>query len=218
MSLIMKEMVLADRHEVTRLGLRTLLEKEPDFRIAGEAADGPQAVRLSQKLFPDVMILDLMLPVMSGLEVISKVKKVSRNTRVIMFSEHKDDAFVIESFRKGAKGYVLKDSAGEHLVKAIRETAAGRHYLSPCCSRPLEKYLELARSKVRDLYDTLTAREREVLPMAAEGKSSAEIGRLLSISSRTVETHRASMMHKLGLRNEVELVRYAMQKGLLPMK
>lgn len=219
MSLIIKEMVLADSHEVSRLGLRTLFEKEPDFRIVGEAADGLQAVSLAQKLLPDVMVLDSMLPVIGCSEVICKVKKVSPHTRTVIFSDRKDDAHVIESFRNGVVGYVLKDSAGEHLVKAVREIVAGRHYLSPpLCLRPVEAYLELAKTEAFDLYDTLTSREREVLQMAAEGKSSAEIGRLLSISPRTVETHRANMMHKLCLHNEAELVRYAMKKGFLPME
>lgn len=217
MSLIMKKMVIADSREVTRLGLRTLLKKEPDFLITGEAADGSQAVSLAQKLRPDVMVLDLMLSVLNGFDVTCKVRKVSPGTRIIIFSEHKDDTFVIKSFRKGAKGYVLKDSPAEHMVKAVRETAAGRHYLSPSlCSRPLEEYLELARTDAFDLYDTLTDRERETLYLAAEGKSSSEIGRLLSISPRTVETHRSNMMHKLGLRNEGELVRYALKRGILP--
>ncbi len=217
MSLVIKQIVLADSHEVTRLGLRTLMEKEPDFRIVGEAADGLQAVRLAQKLVPDVIVLDLMLPVLNGFEVICKIRKISPGTRFVIFSEHKNADFVIESFRRGAEGYVLKDSTGDHVMKAVREAAAGRRYISlPLCKRPLEAYLKVAQTEALDLYDTLTAREREVLHMAAEGKSSAEIGRLLMISPRTVETHRANMMHKLCLCNEAELVRYAMQKGLLP--
>ncbi len=217
MSQIIKEIILADSHEIVRLGIRALLEKEPDFHIAGEATDGMQAVRMAQELAPDVMVLDFMLPVQNGIEVACKVRKVSSGTGVVIFSEHKEDAFVIESIRKGAAGYVLKDSVGDQLVQAVREAAEGRHYLSPqLCMRPLEAYLELARSDAFDLYDTLTVREREVLHMAAEGKSSAEIGRLLSISRRTVETHRANMMHKLGLLNEMELIRYAMKRGILP--
>lgn len=217
MSLIIKELVLADSHEVTRLGLRTLLEKEPDFRIVGEASDGLQAVRLAQKLVPDVIILDLMLPILNGFEVISKIRKISSGTSFVIFSGHKCNDLVIESFRRGAEGYVLKDSTGDHLINAVREAAARRCYICPLLRElPLEAYLQLAQTDALDLYDTLTAREREVLYMTAEGKSSAGIGRLLLISPRTVETHRTNMMHKLCIGNKSELIRYAMKKGLLP--
>lgn len=136
---------------------------------------------------------------------------------MVILSVHKNDFYVSESLKKGAEAYVLKDTVGEHLVTAIRHSTAGRRFLSPPFSEQgIDKYLRASESNVSGLYDTLTTRERQIFQMAAEGKSSSEIGKILSISPRTVETHRAHMMRKLGLHNEAELIRYAMKKGILP--
>jgi DNA-binding NarL/FixJ family response regulator len=211
--------VLADDHEVVRLGLRTLLEKEPDFRIVGEAADGLEALNLVKQLNPNVLVLDLMMPGINGIEVTWQVKKHSPLTRVIILSMYSNEAYVVETLRKGAEGYVLKDSTGSDLVKAVREVVAGRRYLSPPFSeRAIDIYIQTTKTTALDLYETLTPREREVLHMAAQGYTNVEIANRLSISPRTVEVHRANMMNKLGLHNQAGLIRYAMQRGILPLE
>lgn len=216
MSLIMKEIVVADDHDVVRMGIRKLLEQEQDMRITGEAKDGLQAVKIAREVKPDVVVLDLMMPYMNGIEATGQIKKELPKTRVLVLSMHKDDFYVSESLKKGAEAYVLKDSVGEHLVTAIRNAAAGRRFLSPPFSEQrIEAYLKASASESGGFYNTLTTRERQIFQMAAEGRSSSEIGNLLSISPRTVETHRAHMMHKLCLHNEAELIRYAIKKGLL---
>ncbi len=211
--------VLVDDHEVFRLGLRTLLEKEPDFRIVGEAADGLEAVNLVKRLDPNVLVLDLMMPGINGIEVTWQVKKHSPLTHVIILSMYSNEAYVLEVLKKGAEGYVLKDSTGSDLVKAVREVTAGRRYLSPPFSeRAIDIYIQTTKTTALDLYETLTPREREVLHMVAQGYSNVEIADYLSISSRTVEIHRANMMDKLGLRNQTGLIRYAIQRGILPIE
>ena len=211
--------VLADDHHVVRQALRTLLESEPDFHILGEVGDGVEAVQLVERLQPDVVVLDLTMPSLNGLEVTRQVSQRSRQTRVVILSMHSNEAYVLEALRHGAAGYVLKASSVDDLIKAVREVAAGGHYLSPPLSeRGIEAYIQKADSATLDRYDTLTTREREVLHLAAEGHTNREIAERLSISPYTAMTHRANLMRKLGLRTQTDLIRYALQQGVLPME
>jgi DNA-binding NarL/FixJ family response regulator len=213
----MTTIILADDHRIVRQGLRALLDAEPDLSVVAEAADGRQAIDLVDRLRPDVLIVDLMMPVLSGLEVARRVSQRSVQTRVVLLSMYASEAYVLEALRSGATGYVLKDSGAEELVQAVREAVAGRYYLSPPLSqRALESYKQKAEATNLDPYETLTFREREVLHLAAEGHTSGEIGVQLSISSRTAEAHRTNAMRKLGLHNQTDLVRYALRRGILP--
>ncbi|MBI2875306.1 MAG: response regulator transcription factor [Candidatus Tectomicrobia bacterium] len=215
----MPTIVLVDDHPVVRQGLRALLEAEPGFRVIGEAGEGVEAVQLVERLQPDVLVLDLMIPGLNGLEVTRQVSRRSSRTRVVILSMHANEAYVLEALRNGALGYVLKDAGATELLRAVREVAAGRRYLSPPLSeRAIEIYVQKTDAAPLDLYETLTTREREVLQLAAEGYSATEIADRLSISSRTVETHRANLMRKLGLRTQTDLIRYALRRGILPME
>ena len=211
---------LADDHIVVRQGLRALLETEPDFRVIGEVGDGLEAVHLVERLQPDVLVLDLMLPGLSGLEVTRLVHRGSPQTRVLILSMYADEAYVLQALKNGAAGYVLKDSSAADLVQAVREVARGRRYLSPPLSeRAIERYAQKAETSTQeDSYEMLTTREREVLHLAAEGHTNAEIAARLGISPRTVETHRANLMHKLGIHTQTDLVRYALRRGIVPMQ
>jgi len=210
-------LVLADDHRVVRQGLRALLEAEPDFRVVGEAGDGLEVVRVIERLRPDVLVLDMMMPGLNGLEVTRQVKKRSPKTHVVVLSMHADESYVLEALKNGAAAYVVKDSSADELVKAVREAVAGRHYLSPPLSdSAIEAYAQSAVSATTDPYESLSTREREVLHLAAEGRTNAEIGKRLFISPRTVEIHRANMMRKLGLHNQTDVIRYALKRGMLP--
>jgi two-component system, NarL family, response regulator NreC len=210
--------VLADDHPVVRRGMQTLLEAEPDFAVIGEAGDGLECVRLVENLQPDVLILDLMMPGLSGLEALRIIRKRSPRTHVVVLSMHDANAFVTEALKNGATGYVLKGSDELNLVRAVREAAGGRRFLSPPVSdRAIDAYIEQARAAPLDPHETLTAREREVLQLTAEGKTGTEIASRLHISHRTVENHRASLMRKLLLKNQSELVRYALRRGLISL-
>lgn len=214
----MTTIVLADDHHVVRLGLRALLETEPDFRVVGEAGDGLEATRLVERLQPNMLVLDLMLPGLSGLEVTRLVRQQSPQTHVVILSMHADESYVLEALKNGAIGYVLKDSSAADLVHAVREGAAGRRYLSPPLSeRAIERYIQKGEAATQDIYETLTTREREVLHLAAEGHTIAAIAARLFISPRTVETHRANLMGKLGLRTQTDLIRYALRRGILDL-
>ncbi len=215
----MTSIFLADDHQVVRQGLRALLEAEPDFRLIGEAGDGLETAQLVEQLEPDVLIIDLMMPNLNGLEVTRQISQRSPRTHVVILSMHANEAYVLEALKNGAAGYVLKDSSAADLVKAVREVVAGRRYLSPPLSeRAIEAYLHKAQTAELDPYETLTTREREVLHLAVEGYSNAEIAAHLSISPRTAETHRANMMRKLDLRTQTDLIRYALRRGILPME
>ena len=211
--------ILADDHPVVRRGMQALLEAEPDFAVVGEAGDGLETVRLVERLQPDVLILDLMMPGLSGLEALPTIRQRSPRTRVVVLSMHSNNAFVATALKDGATGYVLKGSDEENLVRAVREAAAGRRFLSPPVTEiAIDAYIEQARAARLDPHETLTAREREVLQLAAEGKTGGEIAARLHISQRTVENHRANVMRKLGLKNQSELVRYAVRRGLIPLE
>jgi two-component system, NarL family, response regulator NreC len=211
--------VLADDHHLIRQGVRALLETEADFSVVGEASDGLQAAELVERLKPNILVVDFIMPGLNGMEVARRVKQCSTKTGVLLLSMYTNESYVLEAFRNGATGYVLKDSTAEDLVRAVRQVAAGQHYLSaPLSERAIESYVQNARGGKSDLYETLTAREREVLQLAAEGRSSREIAARLFISPRTAETHRANLMHKLGLHGQTDLIRYALKRGILPME
>jgi len=215
----MTTIVLADDHHVVRHGLRSLLEAEPDFSVVGETGDGLEAAQLVERLQPDVLVLDMMMPGLNGLEVTRQVGQRSRRTHVVILSMHANEAHVLEALRAGAAAYVLKESTYAELVHAVREAVAGRRYLSPPLSeRAIEAYMKKAESDALDPYEMLTAREREVLHLVVEGHTSAEIADRLFVSRRTVETHRANLMRKLGLSTHTDLIRYALQRGILPME
>ena len=210
--------VLADDHHLVRQGLRLVLEQEKNFKLIGEASDGLEAVRLAEKFRPNVLVSDLMLPRLHGLEVIRQVRKESPATKVIILSMHADEPYVMEALRNGANGYVLKDGTAADLVRAVHEVLAGRRFLSPALAeRALTGYLERPGESELDIYETLTNRERQVLQLAAEGHTSTEIGAKLFISPRTAETHRANLMRKLGLGSQTDLVRFAIRKKIIPM-
>ena len=212
--------LLADDHQIVREGFRALLEAEPDFEIVAETGDGLEAVRLAEHQKPHVLVVDLMMPGLNGLEVARQITQRLPRTHVVVLSMHANEAYVLEALKNGACAYVLKDASAAELVRAVREANVGHRYLSPPLSEPaIDNYIQRARnSDSLDLYDTLTNREREVLQLGAEGHTNAEIAGRLFISPRTVETHRANVMHKLGLRSQTELVRYALRRGILPME
>ncbi len=209
--------LLVDDHHVVRQGLRALLEAEPDLSVVGEAADGLEVAKLVERLKPNVLVLDLMMPSLNGLEVTRHVRQRFTETRVVMLSMYANEAYVLQALRNGADGYVVKDATATELVRAVREAAAGRRYLSPPLSeRAIEAYVEKTHTGTLDLHERLTTREREVLQLAAEGSSNPQIAARLVISPRTAETHRANLMRKLGLNTQTDLIRYAMQRGILP--
>ncbi len=209
---------LADDHQVVRQGLRVLLEAEPDFSVVGEAGDGLAAIRLVESLNPNILLLDLMMPGLNGQEVIGTVRKRQPRTRTIVLSMHSSEPYVLEALKNGAAGYVLKDASCADLIRAVREVTAGRRFLSPPLSeRAIDAYQEKARASVADAYDLLTRREREVLQLTAEGHTNNAIGTRLSISPRTVETHRTNVMHKLGLRSHTELIKYSIARRIIPL-
>lgn len=211
--------LLADDHPFIRRGLRTLLETEPTFSVIGEAQDGLQAVQLAESLQPSILIVDLMMPNLNGLEVLRQVSHRSPKTRMIVLSMQSAEPYVVEAFHAGAIGYILKDSAPEEVIDAIHQALINAKYLSPKLRDPLADVIaKPAESVKQDSYETLTDREREVLQMAAEGKTAPEIARQLSISHRTVELHRSRMMNKMGFHSQTELVRYAIKRGILPME
>lgn len=214
----MVDILLADDHHIVRQGLRALLQSEPRFRLVGEAGDGLEAVRMCGRLKPDVLITDVMMPGLNGLEVTRQVTRSLPKLKVIILSMYTNDAYILEAFKNGASGYVLKDSQASDLVKAVLEVVSGRRYLSPPLSESeLEEYVRRVESAPVDPYELLTAREREVLHLVAEGRTSSEIAGQLFISPRTVEGHRANVMRKLGLQNHTEIVRYALKRGILPL-
>jgi len=209
--------VLGDDHKIVLKGLRALLDGQPGFAVVGEAADGIKVTSLVESLKPDVLVVDLMMPGLSGFDVTRRVTKRVPRTRVVILSMYSSEAHVVEALRSGAMAYVLKDASAEDLVNAIREAAAGRRFLSaPFSNDLIDSYLN--RPNGVDSYETLTPGEREVLHLVAEGLTSSEIAGRLFISPRTAESHRANLMRKLGLRSRTDLVRFAFQRGIVPLE
>jgi DNA-binding NarL/FixJ family response regulator len=211
--------VLADDHPIVRHGLRALLEAEPDFTIVAEVEDGLKAIEVVERLRPNVLVLDLMMPGLNGLDVTLQTGQRSPNTQVIILSVYATEAYVLQALRNGAAAYVLKKSSPDELVKAIREVIAGRSFLSRALSaQAVETYRQKASELPAEPYDRLTPREREVFHLVAEGHTSAEIAMHLSISPRTVEMHRRNLMKKLNLSTQADLTRYALQRGILSLE
>jgi DNA-binding NarL/FixJ family response regulator len=209
--------LLADDHTLIRAGLRMVVVSQPDFTVVGEASDGREAVALAEQLKPNVVVMDIGMPSLNGIEACRQIHDSLLGTQVIMLSMHSDEGYVLRALKAGAKGYMLKDSAEADLASAIRAVTAGKSFFSPAVSKILlEDYMrKLKRTGAEDSFDLLSPREREVLQLVAEGKSSKEVANLLSLSVYTVETHRAKVMQKLNLHNIPELILYAVRKGVI---
>ena len=210
--------LLADDHRLLREGIRSLLEKAGDIEVVGEASDGGEAVAKAQALSPDVVLMDITMPGINGLEATRQIKSFKPNTKVLILSMHESNQYISQFLRSGASGYVLKDSAASELVGAIQAVFQGDAFLYPSIARKLlEEYMQKVQSgEESESYDGLTSREREILKMIAEGRSNKEIADTLSLSVRTVQAHRANLMAKLHMHDRTELVRYAIRKGLIP--
>ncbi|HMZ50839.1 response regulator transcription factor [Candidatus Sumerlaeota bacterium] len=214
-------LLVADDHTIVRQGLRKLLETEPGVEVVGEATDGRDAVTKAMDLMPDIVLMDLSMPGLHGLEATRQITKRLPKTRVLILSMHKNEAYVLQALQSGASGFVLKDSASEEVLTAIRSVSRGDSYLSPSISRVLiEDYLRLSTpgaGGAKSLYDTLTVREREIFQLLAEGLKNQEIAERLHVSVKTVETHRAHIMEKLNLNNIAELVKYSIEIGIVQL-
>ncbi len=209
--------LLADDHGVVRKGLRFLLENEPDLEVVGEAADGHEAVRLSAALEPNVVIMDIAMPRLNGIDAAAQIAHNRPQTAVIMLSMHSDEGYLVRALAAGAKGYLLKDSAEEDVVRAIHAVVLGRPFFSPEIAKALlEDYMRrLSQTGASDSYELLSDREKEVLHLLASGKTNKEVATLLELSTYTVETHRTRIMQKLNLHNTAELVLYAVRKKII---
>jgi two-component system response regulator NreC len=205
--------VICDDHSLFRSGLRRLLESEPGLAVVGEASDGDQAIAALREAAPDVLLLDLVLPGLSGIEVLPALRAAAPHTRVLVLSMQDDPAYVRQAFRAGADGYLLKEGAASDLVEAIRDVADGRRYLHPLLGARLAAAGAAADRRAET--DPLSGREHDVLRLLALGHTNQEIAKALFISIRTAETHRARIMHKLGLKSRAEIVRYALGSGAL---
>lgn len=207
--------IIADDHKIVRNGLRSLIEKELDIEVIAEADNGRNAVRISQELAPDVVIMDIAMPDLNGIEATRQIIAALPNTKVIALSMHADKRYVMEMLKAGASGYILKDNAYEELASAIRTVLGNRTYLSPQVAEiVIGDYVQLARTDNGSAFSLLSAREREVLQLLAEGNSTAQIADRLCISVKTVETYRQHLMEKLNIRSIAELTKYAIREGL----
>jgi DNA-binding NarL/FixJ family response regulator len=204
--------LLADDHAVVRQGFKMILAEQPDMEIAGEAANGREAVELAEKIKPDVVVMDVAMPELNGIEATRRLAASAPHTRVLALSMHKDSVYVREILRAGARGYLLKDSPAQDMLAAVRAVAGGEGYISPAVSSAV---LDDYRKHVTNPIDLLTSREREVLQMLAEGKTNKEIAAVLNLSVYTVEAHRGRIMEKLNVHSINELVRFAVRNGLI---
>jgi DNA-binding NarL/FixJ family response regulator len=213
----MTRILVADDHGIVRKGLRFILERQQDLEVAGEAADGREAVRLARELQPQVIVMDIAMPHLNGIDAATQILRHDPQARIIILSMYADEEFLVRALTAGVKGYLLKDSAELDLVRAVRAVASGKSFFSPAMAQTLaEDYVrQLQQRGLRDSYELLTEREREVLQLLAEGKSNKEAAGLLNISAYTVETHRMHLMQKLNLHNTAEIVLYAVRKKII---
>lgn len=216
---LMINVIIADDHNLVRQGIRALLEKSPDINIVGEASDGQQAVELCKKMNPDVLVVDIMMPRLNGIQAVQRLRDDSSTTRAVILSMYSDEAMIRQALMRGAKGYVLKQAVAEEIILAIHAAVRGETYLSPAVSSILIDSTIRGRplGESGDAFDQLSLREREVLQLLAEGHTNAEIATILILSEKTVEKHRAAIMDKLGIRNLAGLVRIAIRHGLVSL-
>jgi len=209
--------LLADDHSIVRRGMRSLLETDESVEVVAEAADGLEALRLCEEHHPDLLILDVAMPRLNGIDVAARTQKMQPAPKAIMLSMHLDESYVMRAINAGARGYLLKDATDEDLLPAIRAVAAGKSFFSPAVSGVLaEEYMQQLQERgLTDSYDLLTDREKEVLQALAEGRSNKEVAALLDVGLSTVETHRANLMQKLNLHSTAEIVLYAVRKRLI---
>jgi two-component system response regulator NreC len=209
--------LLADDHTVMRTGLRALLERQSNLEVAGEAENGRDAVSLASSLQPNVVVMDVGMPLLNGIEATKAILKQAPSTGIVILSMHSDESYVMRALHAGARAYLLKDSAASELLAAIDAVSRGKSFFSSAISRLLaEDYVRVLRQKgVVDSYDLLTTREREILQLLAEGKTNKEVASELNISPYTVETHRSHILEKLNLHNPAELILYAVRKGII---
>ncbi len=203
--------VLADDHVLVRQSLRSLLERE-QFQVVAEASDGQEVVRLSESLHPDIAVIDISMPILNGIEAVRELGRSCPKTKAILLTQHEEDQYIREALAAGVKGYVLKNQAASDLVHAIQQVSRGQFYLSPGVSRAV---VEAYRTKTDSPADPLTGRERQVLQLIAEGKSTKDAASLLGISVKTAESHRMRLMQKLDIHETASLVRYAVRRGLI---
>jgi two-component system, NarL family, response regulator NreC len=210
-------LLLGDDHTLVRHGLLKLLEERPEWEVVAEVGDGREAVRAAVALTPDVAIIDVAMPLLNGIDAAQQILRRVPATRILMLSMHADEAYVTRALQAGATGYLLKDSAGKELFKAVEAVAAGRPFFSPAIERlMLDDYVRrVAGSGAADRYETLSEREREVFQLIAEARSNKEVAVMLDISPATVETHRARILQKLDIHNVAELVLYAVRRGVI---
>lgn len=213
----MIRIVIADDHRIMRSGLRLLLEREPDLKVVGEASDGRESVEMAARLEPDVMVMDVAMPNLNGIEAARQIGARAAGVRIAILSMHSDESYVMRALSAGARAYLLKDSAEADLIAAIRAIHEGRSFFSPAISSMLkEDYIREMRARgAEDSYELLTPREREILQMIAEGKTNKEVANILGLSLYTVETHRTHILQKLGLHSVPELILYAVRKGII---
>jgi DNA-binding NarL/FixJ family response regulator len=209
--------VIAEDHTILREGLRSLLTSGSEFEVVGEAEDGREAIRCVEKFKPNLILTDLSMPRMNGMEAIREIKKQSPETKILVLTVHKTEEYILATLQAGADGYLLKDSTHAELLAAVRHVLSGKHYISPGISdKVLDGYLEGRKTlKTRTSWETLTQREREILKLIAEGYRNKEIAEELCISVKTVEKHRSNLMEKLNLHNVQALTAFAIEKGLV---
>jgi DNA-binding NarL/FixJ family response regulator len=209
--------LLADDHAIVRRGLRSLLESEPGITVVAEAGDGAEAVRLAAEHHPDVVVLDIAMPLLNGIDVAARLQSMERPPRVVILSMHTDESYILRALAAGAQAYLLKDATDEDLLPAIRTVATGKPFFSTKVSAVLvEDYVRQLKARgLSDTFELLTIREREVLQLLAEGRSNKEVAALLELALSTVETHRANLMQKLNLHSTAEIVLYAVRKGMI---
>jgi DNA-binding NarL/FixJ family response regulator len=209
--------LLADDHTVMRNGLRLLLERQPHLEVIGEAADGRQAVALSESANPDVVVMDIAMPNLNGIEATRQIVNRNPRTAIAILSMHSDESYVIRALKAGARAYLLKDSAEADLLAAVRALTEGKSFFSPAISKILvEDYMRQLESRgAEDTYELLTTREREILQLLAEGRTNKEVANMLNLSLYTVETHRTHILQKLNLHSVPELILYAVRKGII---
>jgi len=214
------KILLADDHNVLRKGLRRILEEHADLEVVGEASDGREAVNLNNLLRPDIVVMDIAMPLMNGLEATRQILQRSSDVNVLILSMYSDENYVVQVLRAGARGYLLKDTAEEDLITAVRTVAKGQPFFSPKIAKLLlgDSMQRLRTEGMTDTYELLTPREREVLQLIAEGKSNKEAAAALFVSPTTIETHRARIMDKLDLHSTADIVLYAVRKGIVQLR